>query len=112
MTNEELIKKIAKASRNIVVEADAQGVTTGDEVEAIVFDLLTDKSSLESIKRDAKAEAEELCSKKISEAPALEQLADYGADYGPLYRVLDGYSTVKEAVRQGLVDNWAHVMAM
>lgn len=125
MANEEIIKKIAKASRSIVSEADAQKLTTEDEVESIVTELLSDEKSLEGIRKDALSIADgrlfdmyrgyryysyrEAVKKNFN--ASLELLVEYGADYGPLScLVLDGpedsYPDVKSAVRAGVVDMW------
>lgn len=125
MANEEIINKIAQASRAIVSEADAQKLTTEDEVESIVTELLSDEKSLEELKNDALSKADELLfntyhgwsyysyreAVKEHFSASLELLVDDGADYGPLSCLVfdgpeDSYPDVKSAVRAGLVDNW------
>jgi len=125
MSNEEIIKKIAKESRSIVSEAGAQKLTTEDEVESIVTGLLSDEKSLAEISKDALSKADELLfntyhgwrnysyreAVKAHFSASLELLVHDATDYGPLScLVLDGpedsYPDVKSAVRAGLVDNW------
>jgi len=123
------LEKIAKASRSIVKDADAQNVTTEDKVEAIVIRLLSDEKTLAEIKADALSKAEELLSnqyysykysiyrdevKKRFKAN-LSQLTEDGANFGPLSCfVLDGpkisYNSVEDAVKAGLVNNWGLVI--
>lgn len=129
MNNEELIKQIAKNSRNIVKEADAQNITTEDEVEQIVIDLLSNPETLKEIEHDAKFYAETRMYNQYHSRryysyredvrklmkPDLNQLAE-GADYGMLECcVLDGLGEdtcpdVKTAVKKGLVDAWSCVI--
>ena len=125
MNADATIKSIARASRSIVRDADAQGITTEDEVEGIVTGLLSNNESLSGIVRDALDRADEILylrfrrygddtyRNKLKELfnARLELLVDVGADWGPLNCfVCDGqeaYENVKEAVRTGLVDNFA-----
>lgn len=119
------IKNIARASRSIVRDADAQGITTEDEVEGIVTELLFNDESRSSIVRDALSRAREILYLRFRRRGGdsysdglealfnarLELLVDVGADWAPLNCfVCDGqeaYENVKEAVRAGLVDNFA-----
>lgn len=124
MKNEELIKQIAKNSRKIVEEAGANNVTTEDEVEHIVVNLLT--NDLEEIKKEAISKADERLFleyhsrgyslhrddvKKRFDAD-LALINDTGADYGALSCcVMDGFgedtwTDVRAAVRQGIIDSW------
>ena len=125
MNNEELVKQIAKNSRKIVDEADAQNLTTEDEVEQIVIDLLSNPETLKEIEHDAKFYAETRMYDQYHSRryysyredvrklmkPDLNQISD-GADYGMLECcVLDGLGEdtcpdVKTAVKKGLVDAW------
>lgn len=124
MNNEELIKQIAKNSRKIVWEADAKNITTEDEVEQIVVDLLT--NDIEEIKREAISKAEtQLFLEYHSRGYSLHRddvkkrfkadlslIKDDGADYGALSCcVLDGFGEdtwvdVKASVKQGIIDSW------
>ena len=121
MNKEELINQIARVSCSIVADADAQDLTTEDEVETIVKEFLSDEESLEELKKDAIDKADELLFLRVRNTvlrnkikknfdARLDILADEGADYGPLCCfVIDGtlaYPNVKAAVRAGLVDNW------
>lgn len=128
MTNTNLagtIKNIARASRSIVRDGDAQGITTEDEVERIVTELLFKEESRARIKMDALDRADEILYLRFHRYgddtyrnkvkalfnARLELLVDVGADWEPLNCfVCDGqeaYENVKEAVRAGLVDNFA-----
>lgn len=130
MNNEELIKQIAKNSRHIVEEADAQNVTTEDEVEQIVINLLSDRVALKYISAMAIEKADDLLFEqyhsrgysfhrekvaKLFKAD-LSLLTEDGADYGPLSCcVLDGFGEdtwkdVESAVEKGLIDNWGHTI--
>lgn len=117
------ISQIAKASRRIVEEADAQKITTEDEVEALIVELLSDPKTLGEIKREALFVANDRAYntyrgyiyydyRKSLEAqfdPKLELLAD-GIDYGPLNCLVEdgneAYPNVKAAVKQGIIDDW------
>lgn len=126
MNNEEIIKQIAKNSRHIVEEADAQNITTEDEVEKIVIDLLSNPETLKEIKTEALSNAQETLYNMYHSRtdynyreevyklmdPELKQIVEYGADYGPLNcLVLDNYyPDVKTAVKKGIIDNWGHAI--
>lgn len=117
------IKNIARISRSIVRDADAQNVTTEDKVECIVTELLFNDVSRAKIKRDALDWADEILYLRFRRYgddtyrnkpkrlvnPRLELLSC--ADYAPISYVVDdgkkGRENVKEAVRKGLVENFA-----
>lgn len=123
----ETIKKIARISRSIVRDADAQNVTTEDEVENIVTELLSNNESRAIITWEALERADDILyirfrrygedayryRNKLKELfnPRLEMLVDVGADWAPLNCFVcdgqDAYENVKEAVRTGLVENFA-----
>lgn len=118
------ISQIAKASRSIVEEADAQKITTEDEVEAIVIELLSDPATLEKIKREALFVANDRAyntyrgyiyydyrkSLEAHFAPELELLAKDGIDYGPLNCFVesgnDAYPDIKAAIKKCIIDGW------
>lgn len=118
------IAQIAKASRGIVAEADAQKITTEDEVEALVVELLSDPATLEKIKSDALFRANETAyntyrgyryydyreSLEAHFSPKLELLAEEGIDYGPLSCFVEvgceAYPDIKEAIKHGIIDSW------
>lgn len=124
-SREGTIKKIARISRSIVRDADAQNVTTEDEVENIVTEVLSNNESRAIITRDALDRADEIlylrfrryCDDtyrnklKVMFNPRLELLVDVGADWAPLNCFVcdgqDAFENVKEAVRTGLVENFA-----
>lgn len=113
------IEQIADESApRIIKEADAQGITTPEEVRGIIVRLLTDKESRKEIERDAQSKANEYAYSmfrreandvlKMAEF-SIEQLVETGVDYGPLScLVIDGeeYWTLEGAVRAGIVDGW------
>lgn len=131
MNNEELIKQIAKNSRKIVDEADAQKITTEDEVEQIVIDLLTRKDTFTEIVKEANSYAQylnNLYNKRVycksdyeriiihaQVDPDLSILVEDAADYGPLdCLATDGpdeiYPDVKTAVKCGLIENFGNAI--
>ena len=114
------IEQIADESApRIIEEADAQGITTPEEVRGIIVRLLTDKESRKEIERDAQDKANGYAYAEYHreadhvlemEEFSLGQLVKNGVDYGGLsYLVLDGeeYWTLENAIRTGIVDGWS-----
>lgn len=131
MNNEEIIMKIAKNSRGIEVAADAENLITGDEVEKVVIDLLSDPETFKEIERDALIEAKKTLynSCKGEDVLAMEKLMKvnlsqflykgisdnqyivHGAGYGPLEELSECgpsllYPDAKTAIKQGLIETW------
>ena len=131
MNNEEIIMKIAKNSRGIEVAANAENLITGDEVEKVVIDLLSDPETFKEIERDALIEAKKALynSCKGEDVVAIEKLMkvnlcqflyegisenqyiQHGADCCPLTELSDcGPSDfcpdAKTAIKQGLIETW------
>lgn len=131
MNNEEIIMKIAKNSRGIEVAADAENLITGDEVEKVVIDLLSDPETFKEIERDALIEAKKAIynSFKGEDVVTMEKLIKvnlcqflyegisenqyivHGAACGPLTELSDCGPTyfcpdAKTAIKQGLIETW------
>lgn len=126
-TEKEIIEQIAKTSApRIIEEADAQDMTTVEEVATIIVTLLSDPASRKAIEEDVRFKADESLymlsdrkhgilyrSPKLTDVK-LSQLERWGVDYGGLSCwVLDGeiFGDLTKAIRTGIVDSWGGILA-